>query len=574
MEYLSEYKRWCESETLSKELKDELLNLTNNTDIEDRFYRSLSFGTAGLRGILGAGTNRMNTPVVRQATKALADYINSIKDAAEKGVVIAYDSRNKSHEFALESALVLCRENIKVYLFSELHPVPMLSFTVKHLGCVAGIVITASHNPPEYNGYKVYWQDGGQITPERCEKITALRNEADPLKINSLSEQEAISKGLLTYIGKEIDEEYYKYTMSLCIRDELTPAQKEAVNITYSPLHGSGYVPVTELLSRLGYRNVAVVEEQSKPNGNFPTVKTPNPENAEAFALALELAKKQQSDIVIATDPDSDRLGVCARHNDGTYTQLTGNQIGTLLVHYMLTALSEKGKLEKGSCVVQSVVSTPLTQKICDRFGVSLVYVLTGFRYIAEHIEKCEKENAGNFLFGFEESYGFLSGTGVRDKDACLAACLVAEACAYYKANGKTLCDALNEIDEIYGAYTECGFSVTAQGKEAMEKLASYMAEAHSSPKKQIGQFKVLLCEDYEKGIAIKPETGKESPLALPKTNMIRYILEDAWVALRPSGTEPKLKVYVGANAKTRSEAVQKTNLIADIIKSDENLKF
>ena len=557
MDYKTQYKRWLDCESTDPELKQELSSLTDEKDIEDRFYRSLEFGTAGLRGIIGAGTNRMNVHIVRQATKALADYINSTGEKDSRGVAIAYDSRRKSAEFAKEAALVLCKNGIKVHLFSALHPVPMLSFAVKHINCTAGIVITASHNPPEYNGYKVYWHDGGQITPERCAPITELIEKTDPLCVKTMAEDDAVRAGLLEYIGEELDNAYYDYTMSLSVHKEPDGAKKRDIKVVYTPLHGSGLIPVTTLLSRSGYENVYVVEEQRQPDGNFPTVKAPNPENSEAFTLALSLAKEKDADIALATDPDSDRLGVCIKR-DGSYTLLTGNKIGALLVNYILSSLKERGELPTDGFVVKSIVSTRLADKICEAYGVELKNVLTGFRYIAEQIERAETEKHGTFLFGFEESYGFLAGTGVRDKDACLTAMLVCEACAYYKARGMSLSDVLDDIENKYGAYEEKGKSFNVSGKDGMAKLADFMENMHKSPLSDIGGEKVRAVSDYKTGKLTELGSGRVSDISLPAANVICFELDNAWVCLRPSGTEPKLKLYVGTNDKCREKALSR----------------
>lgn len=557
MDYKTEYKRWLQCEDTDPELKQELSSLTDEKDIEDRFYRSLEFGTAGLRGIIGAGTNRMNVHIVRQATKALADYINSIDEKDGSGVAIAYDSRRKSELFAKEAALVLCENGIKVHLFNTLHPVPMLSFAVKHLNCTAGIVITASHNPPEYNGYKVYWHDGGQITPERCAPITKLIENTDPLCVKAMAEKDAAPAGLLEYIGEELDNAYYAYTMSLSVHKELDGASKRNIKVVYTPLHGSGLIPVKALLSRLGYENVYVVEEQMKPDGNFPTVKAPNPENSEAFTLALALAKAKDADIALATDPDSDRLGVCIKRG-GEYALLTGNKIGALLVNYILSSLKERNELPCDGFVVKSIVSTRLADKICEAYGVELKNVLTGFRYIAEQIELAKENAHGTFLFGFEESYGFLAGTGVRDKDACLAAMLVCEACAYYKAKGMSLADVLDDMENKYGAYEEKGKSFNVSGKDGMTKLADFMDSMHNSPLSDIDGERVLAVSDYKTGKLTELESGKVRDISLPTANVICFELDNAWVCLRPSGTEPKLKLYVGTNDTSRERALSR----------------
>ena len=530
------------------EYKTELQSITDEREIEDRFYRTLEFGTAGLRGILGAGTNRMNTHVVRQATSALAEYIKSIEGAAGKGVVIAYDSRRKSREFALCSALVLSKAGIKTYLFSELHPVPMLSFAVRHLHTAAGIVITASHNPPEYNGYKVYWQDSGQITPDRSKPISEIIDRTDPFSVESMTEDKAIKTGFLRYIGSEVYEAYFVYTETLS-QNALTQAQKDALTIVYTPLHGSGYKPVTTLLSRMGFNNVHIVDEQREPDGDFPTVKAPNPENVECFTLAKKLGEKADADILLATDPDSDRLGAMIRTNGG-YTALTGNKIGSLLIYYVLSSKKAQGKLPSDAYVVRSIVSTPLADAICESFGVEIRTVLTGFRYIAEQIE----QGNGSFIFGFEESYGFLAGTSVRDKDAVLASMLICEAAAYYKAQGKTLSDVLGEIERKYGAYEEKSISFSVSGKDGMEKLAVFMKKQHDAPAAEIAGRRVLAVADYEKGTYTSE--GENHPINLPKSNVIAYESEGGVkITYRPSGTEPKLKVYIAVKAENADRA-------------------
>ena len=567
MNYKDEYKRWCESDFTDKILKSQLCSLTDEKEIEDRFYKRLEFGTAGLRGILGAGTNRMNVHTVRQATKALADYIKTIEGADRQGVAIAYDTRMKSSEFAKAAALVLCENGIKTYLFKDERPVPMLSFSVRYLKCIAGIVITASHNPPEYNGYKVYWQDGGQITPDRCKIISEYIDKTDVLSVAYMDEKKADDTDYLEYLSDDIDNAYISYCSKLSIHNELTDEQKSAIKIVYSPLHGSGYVPVTKLLAHMGYKNVSVVERQTIPDGHFPTVKVPNPETQEAFTMALELAQQESADIALATDPDSDRLGVCIKTDTG-YEKLTGNRIGSLLVHYILSSLKEKGELKDNSYVAQSIVSTDCTQKICDKFGVELKKLLTGFRYIAEQIENSDK----NFIFGFEESYGFLMGTNVRDKDACLAAMLVSEACAYYKSQGKTLSDVLNEMDCIYGAFVEKCESFTVSGKDGMAKISAYMNKLHNEPQKAIAGYDVTKISDLDSEKVTDLRSGKTEKTDIPKANVVIFELGDnIKVCVRPSGTEPKLKLYFSVNADTRIKAAEILEGIAKTVSDEVN---
>ena len=539
------YSLWMEK--ADAEYKTELSAISDEKEINDRFYRCLEFGTAGLRGVLGAGTNRMNTHVVRQATKALSDYILSINDG--KTVCIAYDSRRMSREFAHFSALVLCKNGITVYLFPSLRPVPMLSFAVRYMNAQAGIVITASHNPPEYNGYKVYWSDGGQITPDRCIPISDLIEKTDMFAVESMTEAEAREKGLLIDMPSEVDEAYYTYTMSLSV-SQLSQKDKGNVNIVYTPLHGSGLIPVTTVLDRMGYNNVYVVKEQEKPDGDFPTVKAPNPENTENFDLAIKLAKAQNADIVLGTDPDSDRVGVCVRTDDG-YRALTGNQIGAILAYYILSAAKQEGKLPDDAYIVRSIVSTPLCDEICAYFGVEMRKVLTGFRYIAEQIEK----GKGNFMFGFEESYGYLAGTSVRDKDAVLASMLCAEACCFYKKRGQTLIDCLHEIYDKFGAYAEKTLSFSVSGMDGMEKLSHFMDSQHKQPPKHIGGMEITSVTDYLQGVG-----------DIPRANVVTYdIGENVHITLRPSGTEPKLKLYVAVKADTEREAQALINRICEV---------
>ena len=575
MTYKTEYQRWCESPFTESNLREELLTLCDEKEIEDRFYRSLEFGTAGLRGVLGAGTNRMNLHTVRQASQALSDYIHQ-DESAVKSVVIAYDSRKMSREFALCAALVLCKNGIKTFLFESLRPVPMLSFTVRHLKCTAGIVITASHNPPEYNGYKVYGKDGGQMTPEKCAVIAQNIKDTDVLSVEFMSEEDAKGCGLLEYIGEDADNAYYDYTMSLSLHRELTYEQKNAVSVVYSPLHGSGLVPVTTLLSRMGYDNVYVVEEQKYPDGKFPTVQAPNPENPAAFSLALSLAKAKDATLAFATDPDSDRLGVCVADENGDFIPLSGNAIGSLLIYYILSSLHEQGKMPKNAFITKSIVSTRLADKICEHFGVSLRKVLTGFRYIAQQIEESERKGNGEFLFGFEESYGYLAGTQVRDKDACLASMLICEACAYYKSKGKSLFDVLREMEQKFGAYVEKGLSFNVKGKDGMAELASFMEKLHSQPCNEFAGLAVTRCTDYKSERITDYVIHTECKTTLPCADVINYDLgEDIWVCLRPSGTEPKLKAYVGVRADKASQANDTAericNAVTDMVKSELN---
>ena len=473
--YMDEYKKWMGNEELEGELLDELKSIKDSEkEIEERFYTELEFGTAGLRGIIGAGTNRMNKYVVRRATQGFAKYLLTCEGAKERGVAIAYDSRNKSDVFAKETALVLANNGIKTYLYSTLHSVPQLSFTILHLNCMAGVVITASHNPPQYNGYKVYWEHGGQAGPVQADEILSYIKEVDYFGVEAMDEEEAKKAGLLVMIGEEIDEAYFNATKTLLLHPELIKEKGSELSIVYTPLHGTGYVPVRTILKRVGINNVSVVEEQALPNGDFPTVKAPNPEDPNAFTLSFELADKVGADAILATDPDADRLGAAVRKKDGTFMVLTGNKIGSLLIHYILSSKKEAGTLNN-ALVVKSLVSTRMADKICEHFNVEIRDVLTGFRYISEQIALCKETKEREFVFGFEESYGFLAGTYSRDKDGICAAMLLAEACVYYKEQGKTLYDVLVEMYETYGYYDESVRSYTLEGKEGIERIGNAM---------------------------------------------------------------------------------------------------
>ena len=554
MEWKYEYDRWLRSAENDPFLMESMNKLTDDKSREEAFYTELEFGTAGLRGIIGAGTNRMNRYVVRRASKGVAEMILETcgNEGAERGVAIAYDSRNYSDVFAMETALTLCAAGIKVYLYTTLHSVPQLSFTVRHLNCIAGIVITASHNPPEYNGYKVYWEDGGQCAPDRANKILECIRRFDYFEVETMPTELALSSGMLTMIGKEVDEQYYKCTMSMLIHPENLKENGHMLNAVYSPLHGSGRVPVTEILKRIGVTNLNVVPEQAEPDGNFPTVKAPNPEDKNAFTLARKLADEVGANLMFATDPDSDRLGVAVRQPDGEFKLLTGNQTGALLTYYILSSLKEQGKLPENGLVVKSFVSTTLADAICRDFGVTIKDVLTGFRFISEWIEHCAVTGEYEFLFGFEESYGALAGSFARDKDAVCASMLVCDAAAWYMQQGKTLYDVLKGIFEKYGWYSEKVKSYTLSGKEGMEKIAKAMAALRETPLYEIGGEPVIVYEDHAVMTKTELSTGAVSSTGLPKANALRYILPGgAWVVVRPSGTEPKLKVYIGSVGET-----------------------
>lgn len=549
------YRQWLGEARLDPALREELRAIEGNeNEIEERFYTELEFGTAGLRGVIGAGTNRMNVHVVRRATEGLANYIRSFADGPARGVAIAYDSRRMSDVFARETALVLARNGIKAYLYKTLHSVPQLSFTVRHLGCIAGVVITASHNPPQYNGYKVYWEHGGQAAPAQADAILAKIRAADYFAAQGMAEEEALAKGLLMMIGEEVDEAYYAATETLLQYPELMRARGGELKLVYTPLHGSGCVPVRTLLARVGVQ-VSVVPEQEKPDPTFPTVKTPNPEDPDAFTLAFTLANRVGADAILATDPDSDRLGVAVRKQDGAFDVLTGNQIGSLLIHYLLSARKEKGTLPANGVVAKSLVSTRMADAICTRFGVACKDVPTGFRFISEIIDECERTGKQTFLFGFEESYGFLSGSFSRDKDAICAAMLVAEACVYYKQKGMTLYDVLCGMYRTYGYYKETVKSYTLAGKEGIARIRGAMAALRADCPGAFGGVAVETWEDLLPGVCTHMADGAQEPASIQGIDVLRYSLAGgAWICVRPSGTEPKLKLYIGANAPDEAE--------------------
>lgn len=546
--------------------KDELLSIKNDEkQKEDRFYKELEFGTAGLRGVLGVGTNRMNEYVVRRATMGLAAYINSLGEA-EKGVVIAYDSRRLSKEFAFESAKVLAKCGIKVYLFDSLRSVPQLSFSLRHLGCIAGIMITASHNPPEYNGYKVYWKDGGQIGPIQADAITEYIRRFGYFDGTELE----YDGSLIQTVGEETDRAYFDAVRTLLLNPELDREQGGRLSVVYTPLHGAGYVPVTMLLGEMGVTDVSVVEEQRLPDSAFPTVKVPNPEDRAAFELAFRLAREKNAELVLATDPDSDRLGAAVRETSGEYRLLTGNQIGCLLLYYILSVKKERGQLTGREVAAKSIVSTGLANAICDDFGVKLAEVPTGFRFIAEHIENHCSDGQTEFLFGFEESYGFLVGSFARDKDAPGAAMMLCEACIYYKQGGKTLCDVLDEIYARYGFYVETVKSYTLEGKKGMEQIASVMQKLRMGGVRRLAGKEIVRFEDFSTRRSHDYAQNTVLPCTMPSMNMVRFTTADgAWICVRPSGTEPKLKVYIGTSAKTEAESANDGKMLLAAVEAE-----
>lgn len=562
MSFETTYNQWAAHENLDTLVKEDMEHLANHPElIEDAFYQPLSFGTAGMRGIIGAGINRMNTYTVRQATTGLALYLETLgEEAKNKGVVIAYDSRHQSPEFSMIAAEVLASHNIKAYVFESLRPTPELSFAVRHLGCAAGIMVTASHNPPAYNGYKVYGPDGGQIAPDFAEQLTSfIKNIENPLNIElGTAEQK---EAYIAIVGKEIDEAYLEAIKSVTVNPELVKRSGSDLSLVFSPLHGTGAMLGERALKNAGFTNVTLVPEQAKPDPDFTTVASPNPEEEAAFEYAKDLGKKVKAELLVATDPDADRMGAAILTPEGTYQILTGNQLGTLMIDYILKQLSELNELPQNGKVVKSIVSSDLPTRVCQKYGVDMVNVLTGFKFIAEKIESYEADQSGEFLFGFEESYGYLVKSFARDKDAIQAMVLLAEVAVYYKEKDMTLYDALIDIYEAFGYFEEKTISVTLTGKEGQEKIQEILTSARNTPATEFGGVKVLAIEDYQ--IKERQLTdGTKEIIDLPSSNVLKYLLEDgSWVAIRPSGTEPKIKFYISTVGATAEEAITKRDL-------------
>ena len=562
MDYLKEYEKWCNSEEFDEETRKELLNIKDDEkEIEDRFYKELEFGTAGLRGIIGAGTNRMNKYTVGKATQGLANYILEQK-TENMGVAISYDSRKFSKEFSMQTALILNANGIKTYLFENLRPVPELSFAVRELKCTAGIMITASHNPPKYNGYKVYWNDGAQIVaPRDKEIITKVRNVKDYAEIKEITREEAEKRGLFHLVGKEMDDKYIKKLESLVLNPEIVKEEGKNLKVVYTPLHGTGNTIAERLLKEIGIQNLYVVPEQKEPDGNFPTVDYPNPEDPKAFKLALELAKKVDADVVLATDPDADRLGVFAKDSKtGEYKDYTGNMSALLIAEYRISQMQEKGILPKNSMIIKTIVSSNLTDEIAKQYNLHLYEVLTGFKNIGAIMRREEeKEDGDKYVFGFEESYGCLIGDYARDKDGIAAVMALCEAACYYKSKGKTLWDAMIDIYEKYGYYKETQVSIVREGAEGAEEIKQMMTKTRNKDVEKIGEYKVLKFKDVEKDIVKDMKTGEITKTGLPTSNVLYYELEDnSWCCVRPSGTEPKIKLYMGIKANSEEKAIEK----------------
>lgn len=555
MGYREEYERWLKQFAADTETVEALRAIADDEkEIEDRFYTELAFGTAGLRGVLGMGANRMNVYNIRRTTMGLACYLKA-QGTADRGVVIAFDSRMKSDVFARETALTLAAAGVRAYLFDALRPVPILSYAVRHLGTAAGVVITASHNPPQYNGYKVYAADGAQLSPEAADEVTRFIHALKYEECMPMDEAEAREKGLLQIVGsREVDDDYIAMVKTLAQRPELLEKRGGDLNIVYTPLHGSGNVPVRRLLKELGVSHVTVVPQQEMPDGRFPTVSAPNPEDPAAFALAIPLANEVGATTVFGTDPDCDRLGAAVRDEQGIFHTLTGNQIACLMLDHILKSRQEKGILEKNGAVVKSVVSTELARAICDHYGVKLFDVLTGFKFIGEKIQQFEETGDYTFLFGFEESYGYLSGTAVRDKDGVNASLLLCEATCACMERGETLYDALQRLYQQYGYFKETGLSVTLPGKDGVKKMQAIMASLRQNPPSELAGMQITAVRDFLRGVRIC--NGQEEKIDFPASNVLYFELTGGnWVCIRPSGTEPKIKLYIATKAADQATA-------------------
>ncbi len=567
MDYKEEYKKWCEDPSFDKETRKELLSIKDDEEeIKDRFYKELEFGTAGLRGVIGMGTNRMNKYTVGKATQGLANYILE-QGTQDKGVAISYDSRRMSDEFSLQTALILNANGIKTYLFESLRPVPELSFAVRQLGCTAGIMITASHNPPKYNGYKVYWDDGSQIVaPRDKDIINKVRAISDFKEIKTMNKEDAIKAGLFNIVGKEMDDKYIETLKSKILNPEIVRKQGKDLKIVYTPLHGTGNMVAERLLNELGFKNVYVVPEQAKPDGNFPTVDYPNPEDKKAFKLALELAKKVDADVVLATDPDADRLGIYAKDTKtGEYMPYTGNMSALLIAEYRISQMKEKGILPKDGMFITTIVSSDLAKAIAANYGLECIEVLTGFKNIGAVMKKAEENHDKTYVFGFEESYGCLIGDYARDKDGIAAVMSLCEAAAYYRAQGITLWDQMNNIYKKYGYYKEDQVSIVMEGAEGAEKIKEMMTAMRNKDIEKIGKYKVLTFKDVERDYVKDMLTGKEGKTGLPKSNVLYYALEDnCWCCVRPSGTEPKIKLYFGVKGSSAENATEELEKLKD----------
>ncbi|MCR4866299.1 MAG: phospho-sugar mutase [Lachnospiraceae bacterium] len=571
MGYMEEYRFWLDDPYFDEETKKELKAIeADEAQIEDRFYKDLEFGTGGLRGVIGAGTNRMNIYTVRKATQGLANYILKAGTQA-KGVAIAYDSRRMSPEFADEAGLCLAANGIKAYVFDALRPTPELSFALRTLGCTAGIVVTASHNPPEYNGYKVYWEDGAQVTSPRDKEIIGeVRAVTDYNSVKTMPKDEAIKAGLYESIGKAIDDAYMVELKKQIIHPEIIKQVADDIKIVYTPFNGTGNVPARRILKEIGFKNVYVVSEQEMPDPDFTTLEYPNPEDPKAFKLALKLAKEVKADIVLATDPDADRLGIYAYDTkSGEYVSFTGNMSGMLIADYILSERTATGTMPKDPMLVKTIVTTNMADRIVKKYNVDLVEVLTGFKYIGEQIKWALEKGDHNYVFGLEESYGCLAGTHARDKDAIVAVMLLCEVAAWCKYNGKTVWDRMIEMYEEYGYFKETQYSLTLKGVEGSKQIAAIMEKLRNNPPKMLGDLKVLKFRDYDRDVIKDMATGDTCSTGLPKSNVLYFDLEDdAWCCARPSGTEPKLKFYMGVKGSSLDDATAKNDALTDAVKA------
>ena len=571
MSYQEEFNFWLNDAYFDEDTKNELLVIRNDEkEIEDRFYKELEFGTGGLRGVIGAGTNRMNIYTVRKATQGLANYILK-QGGKEKGVAIAYDSRRKSPEFADEAALCLAANGIKAYVFDALRPTPELSFALRKLGCISGIVITASHNPPEYNGYKAYWEDGAQVTaPKDKEIITEVKNVTDYHEVKTMDKEEAIKTGLYQVIGAEIDDAYMEELKKQIIHPEIIKEMADDIKIVYSPFHGTGNVPVRRILSELGFKHVYVVPEQELPDPDFTTLDYPNPEDPKAFTLALKLAKEKNADIVLATDPDADRLGIYALDTkSGEYVSFTGNMSGMLIAEYILRERTAVGVMPENPALVTTIVTTNMAKAISDDYHVKCIEVLTGFKYIGEQIKWFEQSGSNHYVFGLEESYGCLAGTHARDKDAVVAVMCLCEMAAWCKKHGKTVWDQMLDLYEKYGYFKETQYAITLKGIEGSRQIAAIMDKLRNDPPKEFGDWKVLEFRDYDRNRILNMESGEERETGLPQSNVLYFDLtDDSWCCARPSGTEPKLKFYMGVKGNSLEDAQEKVEKLTEALKA------
>ncbi len=571
MDYKEQYDFWLSDAYFDEATKQELRDIADNeSEIEDRFYKDLEFGTGGLRGVIGAGTNRMNIYTVRKATQGLANYILK-QGGQEKGVAIAYDSRNMSPEFADEAALCLAANGIKAYVFDALRPTPELSFAIRELGCISGIVVTASHNPPEYNGYKAYWEDGAQVTaPKDKDIIEEVRAVTDYNDVKTMDKQEAMDKGLYQVIGKEIDDRYMEELKKQIIHPEVIKEMADDIKIVYTPFHGTGNVPVRRILSELGFKHVYVVPEQELPDPAFTTLDYPNPEDPKAFTLALKLAKEKDADVVLATDPDADRLGIYAKDKvTGEYVSFTGNMSGMLIAEYIMRERTATGKMPENPAMVTTIVTTNMTRAIAEDYKAKFVEVLTGFKYIGEQIKLFEQDHSYNYVFGLEESYGCLAGTHARDKDAVVAVMCLCEVAAWCKKHGITLWDQMINLYEKYGYYKETQYAITMKGIDGSRQIAAIMDKLRSNPPKNFGELQVVEMRDYDLDQVTNMATGGVTPTGLPKSNVLYFELtNDSWCCARPSGTEPKIKFYMGVKGTGLEDAQAKVEALTEAVKA------